>query len=348
MTGDEKDEVGMSILLDEHLTQWAGRDPARGAIVATVLAIAEAGRQIADLVADGPLAGAMGASRGIDNGGGDVQKELDVRADEIILAALKTAPVAAYASEEADHPVALDPSAPILVAADPLDGSSNIDINSPIGTIFSLLPRLRDIDPADDAAFLQTGRRQLASGYVIYGPHVALVLTVGAGTQLYVLDRAAGAFRLDNAHVQVAPFAKEFAINMSNHRFWDDRLRLYVDDLLMGKEGPNQVDYNMRWIAAMVAEAHRILLRGGIFLYPGDKRPGYEAGRLRLMYEGNPIAFVMEQAGAAATDGTTPILDLVPERLHQRTPLVFGSIEKVRRVETYLVSPHEIERPAKG
>jgi len=324
--------------LATRLATWAGEDATRGAVATTVTVLARACAQIAELVATGPLAGSLGASRGSDNAGGDVQKELDVICDTMIAEALRGAPVAALASEEADHPVALDPEGTLLVAVDPLDGSSNIDTNVSVGTIFSIRPRVADIDPASDAAFMRPGSEQLAAGYVVYGPHVALVLTLGEGTELYVLDPERRRFVQTNGALEVPAEAREFAINMSNYRHWDDRIRTYVDDLVAGKDGPRQVDYNMRWIASMVAEAHRILVRGGVFLYPGDARKGYASGRIRLVYEAAPMGFLMEQAGGRASDGKTSVLDLVPEKLHQRTPLVFGSRVKVERVERYLSS----------
>ncbi|NJO53831.1 MAG: class 1 fructose-bisphosphatase [Bacteroidales bacterium] len=328
-------------LLEDYLDTWAGADPPRKAVADTVVALARATIEISSLIACGPLAGDLGAAR-VDKGGGDAQKELDVIADHLVQRHLEDAPVAALASEEADEPVALSKGAPLIVAIDPLDGSSNIDTNTSIGTIFSILPTPAGIDPASAEAFLQRGRDQLAAGYVIYGPNTSLVLSVGLGTAMFVLDPASKRFVLAQDRIQVPPDAREFAINMSNYRHWDDPIRLYIDDLLKGQDGPRDVDYNMRWLASMVAEAHRILIRGGVYLYPSDARKGYTAGRLRLIYEGNPIALLMEQAGGAASNGTEPILDLVPTTLHQRVPLVFGSSEKVRRVARYVVAPESI------
>ena len=328
-------------LLEDYLDAWAGTDPSRKAVADTVVALGRATIEISSLIAFGPLAGELGAAR-IDKGGGDAQKELDVIADQLILRHLKDAPVAAMASEEADEPVALAAGQPLIVAVDPLDGSSNIDTNTAIGTIFSVLPAPAGLDPASADAFLQRGRDQLAAGYVIYGPNTALALTVGVGTQLFVLHPESRRFTLVTERVTVPPDAREFAINMSNYRHWDEPIRLYIDDLLKGQEGPRDVDYNMRWVASMVAEAHRILIRGGVYLYPSDARRGYTAGRLRLIYEGSPIALLMEQAGGAASNGAEPILDLVPTALHQRVPLVFGSSEKVERVARYVAAPESI------
>jgi fructose-1,6-bisphosphatase I len=322
--------------LMQYLAGWAGSDRLRGDVATTIGALAEAAAEISRLIARGPLAGALGASRGHDNGGGDEQKELDHLCDRMILEALRKAPVAALASEEADHPHALDPMGTVLVAVDPLDGSSNIDTNLSVGTIFSIRPRNGDVDPASDEAFLRPGREQVAAGYVVYGPHVALVLTVGEGTQQWILDPDSGRFQRIGAPLEVPHEAREFAINMSNYRHWNEAVRAYVDDLVAGRDGPRSCDYNMRWLASMVAEAHRIFIRGGIYLYPGDARAGYAAGRLRLIYEAAPIGFLMEQAGGRASDGARSVLDIVPDRLHQRIPLIFGSKAKVERVERYL------------
>lgn len=329
------DEI-RSLDLSRHLAAWAGSDPLGLDVAATVNALARATVDIARLIACGPLVGALGASRGLDNGGGDEQKELDLLCDQMITEALRAAPVAALASEEADHPHALDPEGTLLVAVDPLDGSSNIDTDVSVGTIFSIRPRPEGIDPTTDEAFLRPGREQIAAGYVVYGPHVAMVLTLGAGTEHWILDPRTQCFMRTGAVLVIPPEAREFAINMSNYRHWDDPVRAYVDDLVAGRDGPRSCDYNMRWLASMVAEAHRIFIRGGIYLYPGDARKGYAAGRLRLIYEAAPIGFLMEQAGGRASDGARSVLDIVPNRLHQRIPLIFGSRAKVERVERYL------------
>ncbi|MCE1237015.1 MAG: class 1 fructose-bisphosphatase [Hyphomicrobiales bacterium] len=331
-------EVANTLDLSARLEAWAGGDASRAEVATTVAVLARACGEIAALVAKGPLAGALGASRGADNGGGDEQKELDVLCDTTIREALKAAPVAALASEEADQAIGLDPEGTLLVAVDPLDGSSNIDTDVSVGTIFSIRPRIAGIDPVSDEAFMRPGREQLAAGYVVYGPHVAMVLTLGDGVDLFVLDPDRRKFFLVEAGLKVPEEAREFAINMSNYRHWDDRVRAYVDDMIAGRDGPRSVDFNMRWIASMVAEAHRIFVRGGIYLYPGDDRKGYASGRLRLVYEAAPIGFLMEQSGGRASDGKTAVLDLTPEKLHQRVPLIFGSRAKVERVERYLES----------
>lgn len=329
------------VTLERHLAAWAESDDLRGAAAATVTALAGACCRIAALIADGALAGDLAAERG-DGVAGDVQKELDVRANQLIADAMWNAPVAAVASEELDVPLALAPGAPILVAIDPLDGSSNIDTNVSVGTIFSLLPSPPSGSGTEPAAFLRPGREQVAAGYVIYGPQTSLVLTVGRGTDIFTLDRGRGTFVRTAAGVRVPPRAREFAINASNYRHWDDPVRIWFDDCLAGTDGCRHEDFNMRWIASMVAEAHRILVRGGIYLYPGDARAGYRSGRLRLLYEANPIAFVMEQAGAAASTGRAAILERQPRALHERVPLVFGSRDEVDRLERYHGDPHPI------
>ena len=299
-----------------------------------VLALAEAGVAIADLIATGRLAGDLAALRG-ESAHGDSQKELDVRANEIVLDALRDAPVAVVASEEIDEPLVADIGAPLAVAVDPLDGSSNIDTNAPIGTIFSILPVPGDYrsNPAD--ALFQPGAHQLAAGFLIYGPHTALVLTTGDGTRIFTLDRGRGKFLLTAERVLIPAETCEYAINASNRRHWEDAVRLYVRDCLQGASGLRGKDFNTRWLASLVGEAYRILLRGGVYLYPRDARRGYRNGRLRLLYEANPIAWLAEQAGGTATDGSNRILDLVPTSLHQRVPLVFGSRDEVERVAAY-------------
>lgn len=302
-----------------------------------VIAIAAATEEISALVNRGPLARKLGAARG-DNVDGDVQKELDLVANDIILAALKTAPIAWIVSEELEDVVQGRSDAPLLVAINPLDGSSNIDTNTSVGTIFSILPAAIEVDAA--ASALQPGTRQLAAGYVIYGPQTALVLTLGDGTAMFTLDPVHGSFRLTEAEIRIPETTREFAINVSNFRHWDTPIRAYIDDCLNGADGVRNSNYNMRWLASLVAECHRILSRGGVFLYPADARRGYAAGRLRLLYEVNPIAFVVEQAGGAGTTGSARLLDIEPGSIHQRVPMIFGSRHEIARVERYFDDTH--------
>lgn len=331
------------IKLEDHLERHLkGSDAVRAAAAQAILAIARAGCSIADLVGAGPLAGPLAAVRGESNFG-DTQKELDLKADALMIEALRSAPVAVVGSEEMDEPLVLSPGAPLAVAIDPLDGSSNIDTNAPIGTIFSVLPMPQDAgDASSFSAFLQRGRHQLAAGFLIYGAQTALVLTVGEGTQIFTLDRSRGNFLLTTHEVRVPEETREYAINGSNRRHWDEAIQLYVRDCEQGRDGPRGIDFNTRWIASMVAEAFRILMRGGVYLYPRDARQGYGQGRLRLIYEANPIAFLMEQAGGAATNGAKPILEILPTSLHQRVPLVFGSREEVRRIVRYHTDPSSL------
>jgi len=330
--------MSSQLSLDEYLKNWARGDKARAAVAATIGALAAACKDIADVVAAGPLSGELSELQ-VDKTGGDFQTALDVLANTRLVDALRSAPVAAVASEELDVPVALAPGAPIIVALDPLDGSSNIDTNVSIGTIFSLLPT-PPVGGAEPAAFLRQGHEQVAAGYVLYGPQTSLVLTVGAGTDIFTLDRARGAFVLTKPQVQIPAVSNEFAINASNARHWAKEVRQWFDDCIAGAEGPRGRNFNMRWIASMVAEAHRILVRGGVYAYPGDSREGYRSGRLRLVYEANPIAMLMEQAGGAASTGRERILDRLPRMLHERVPLVFGSREEVVRLERHHIEPY--------
>ena len=303
----------------------------RVALRETVQALAGACKHISHICAHGPLEHGLGAKTGGANTDGDAQKALDVRSDEIITAALETAPVAYYASEEQDDIVTLDASKPLAVASDPLDGSSNIDTNVSIGTVFSIFAA------KDDArrSFLRRGSEQICGGFFVYGPQTSLVITTGAGTQTYVLDPGRGVFELAIADMKIAPASTEYAINASNHHHWETPIRAFIEDCLLGASGPLGEKYNMRWVGSLVADAGRILSRGGIFMYPGDNRAGYRDGRLRLLYEAAPVAFVVEQAGGAATDGKGRILDIPLASLHQRIPLVFGSKTPVQMVGDY-------------
>ena len=315
--------------LDDQLARWARDDTTRLATARTIAELARACMEISALVAQGALAGELGAPTG-KTSGVDPQKKLDLVANDLIIAALQRAPVAALTSEELVEPQLIEPGAPLLVAVDPIDGSSNINANLSIGTIFSILPAISgDGDPRE---FLQPGTRQRAAGFAVYGPSTTLALTMGEGTQLYTLDHASGRFMLTHPDAVVPVATQEYAINASNHRFWDDPVRTYVDDLLRGRDGPRNKNFNMRWTATPAADVYRILTRGGIFLYPGDLRDGYAQGRLRLLYEASPLAFVVEQAGGAAFNGHDRILELVPSSIHQHTPVVAGSRAEVEYV----------------
>ncbi len=325
----------LDAFLDSHALAGGGR----GGVVEIVRAIAGASVKVRNVINQGALGAAFAGTHGGANATGDTQKDLDVHADTVFLDALRAAPVALYGSEEMDHPVVLDPTATLAVAIDPLDGSSNIDTNASIGTIFSVLPALGDLLDKPEKTFLQPGRNQLAAGFVIYGPQLALVLTLGSGTHIFVFSTRLGAFVQAYESRTIDRRAHEFAINASNYRHWHEAVRLYIDDCLKGADGPRERDFNMRWNASLVSEAYRILTRGGVFLYPADQRKGYGYGRLRLVYEANPVAMLIEQAGGAATDTVNDILDLVPEGLHQRTPLVFGAAREVARIARYHTEP---------
>ncbi len=294
-------------------------------------ALADTSRSVAAHIRRGSIAGALGASVGV-NSDGDTQKALDIFADRAFEQGLRECSVRALASEERDAITPMNAGGEYLVALDPLDGSSNIDVNITIGTIFSVLPAA--------GGFLQPGHAQKAAGLVLYGPHTSFVFTTGAGTHVATLDPATARFHLTNINVCAPDGRNEFAINMSNMRHWPAPVKAYVDDLLMGAEGPRARDFNMRWIASMVADVYRVLLRGGVYLYPDDARPGYGKGRLHLLYEANPVAFLIEQAGGLAIDGVNRILDLELTDLHARTPLIFGATDKVETVRDYFLDGH--------
>jgi fructose-1,6-bisphosphatase I len=252
---------------------------------------------------------------------------------------LLASPVAAYVSEEIGQATLLQPEAPLAVAIDPLDGSSNIDVNASIGTIFSILPAPDGTRLDPEVPFRQRGRAQVAAGFFIYGPQTSFVVSFGDGVHLFTLDRDAGAFVLVTDEITIPHDVPEYAINASNYWHWHDPVQRYIDDCVQGNDGPRGRNFNMRWIASLVADSYRIFMRGGVFLYPDDKRPGYERGRLRHLYEANPIAFLAEKAGGAATDCVTPILDITPKGVHDRVPFVMGSADKVERIRLYHVDP---------
>jgi fructose-1,6-bisphosphatase I len=297
-----------------------------------VLALGRAAAELSVVIARPSIDGRLGAATGGANIDGDAQRKLDLIAEDLCRGALESAGVGPYLSEETEGPVVLDPAGKIAVAIDPLDGSSNIDVNGVIGTIFSILPA-QGSDP--NAAFVQSGRAQIAAGFFMYGPQTNLVVSLGRGVDVFTLDRDLGEFVLVEPGLKIPQGTAEYAINASNHRHWREAVRNYIDDCLRGADGPHGKTYNMRWAGSLVADGYRIFSRGGIFLYPADGRKGYEQGRLRLLYEASPMAFLAEQAGGAATDGERPILDIVPQRPHERAPLVMGSADKVERVRRY-------------
>jgi len=329
-------EKGLS--LDAFLDQVASGNNNKQALAVLLRLIATASIQVADLVALGHVAGTLGAPVGTANFDGDVQKRLDIMANETFINAFRQAPVAAVLSEELSDPLLLDPDAPLVVAIDPLDGSSNIDVNVSIGTIFAVFPALNNaLRPAHH--FLRPGHEQVGAGLIIYGPQTSFVITLGNGVHVFTLDRRAGVFQLAIPRLAVPTDSTEYAVNASNYRHWDDSVRAYIDDCIRGADGPLFRDHSMRWVASLVADAYRILVRGGVFLYPGDQRRGYRNGRLRLIYEASPISFLVEQAGGSATNAVLPILDIKPKELHARTPIVFGSCVAVQRISRYHADP---------
>ncbi|GAB5100632.1 class 1 fructose-bisphosphatase [Caballeronia sp. LP006] len=299
--------------------------------------VARACKQIGYQVSKGALGDALGTA-GSENVQGEVQKKLDVLSNEILLEANEWGGnLAAMASEEMEKIFPIPnryPKGNYLLTFDPLDGSSNIDVNVSIGTIFSVLRCPDGAEPSEEA-FMQPGSAQVAAGYAVYGPQTVLVLTTGNGVNCFTLDRELGSWVLTQSDMRIPTETREYAINASNSRHWYEPVQRYIGELNDGKDGPRKDDFNMRWIASMVADVHRILNRGGIFMYPADKRTPDRPGKLRLMYEANPMALIVEQAGGAATDGEQRILDIVPTSLHQRVPVFLGSKSEVDRVTRY-------------
>jgi len=304
---------------------------------ALLVDVAAAVKAISAMTAKGALGEYLGKT-GTTNVQGETQQKLDVLADEVIIKSCEWGGlVAGMVSEELEEPHAIPPEfarGPYLLVFDPLDGSSNTDVNVSVGTIFSILRHDKREAPVA-ADYLQPGRRQVAAGYALYGPATMLVITVGKGTHGFTLDREIGNFILTHPNMQIPADTSEFAINTSNARFWEPPVHRYVTECQAGKTGDRGRDFNMRWIASMVAEVHRILVRGGVFMYPKDTKDTRKPGRLRLMYEANPIGMLVEQAGGLATTGSQRVLDLVPTDLHQRVPLILGSRNEVERIERY-------------
>lgn len=325
--------------LVQFLIEERRRHPgSSGDLNALILDVALACKAIANRVACGALAGVLG-SAGHTNVQGETQQKLDLLANEYFIHATEwSGHVAGMVSEELDEPYLLPAELPrgkYLLVFDPLDGSSNIDVNVSVGSIFSIL---RAPNPGTDPApedFLQPGTEQVCGGYAIYGPSTILVLTVGTGVHAFTLDPTLGEFFLTRENIQVPATTGEFAINASNQRFWEPAVQRYVQECLEGKSGPRGRDFNMRWVASLVAETHRILTRGGVFLYPRDSRDPAKPGKLRLLYETNPMAFLIEQAGGAAITGRRRMLEVEPEKVHQRVPFIFGVREEVELIEKY-------------
>ncbi len=300
--------------------------------------VARACKRINRAVNRGATSGILG-SLGSENVQGEVQKQLDVIANDVLLEANEWGGhLAAMASEELERIHVIPhrfPRGEYLLLFDPLDGSSNIEVNVTIGTIFSVLHLDEGVEEVEARHFLQQGRRQVAAGYCTYGPQTTLVLTLGQGVSTFTLDAEQGSFVLVQEQLRIPESTREFAINMSNMRHWAPPVRRYIDECLAGREGPRGKDFNMRWIASMVADVHRVLQRGGVFMYPWDRREPDRAGKLRLLYEANPMALLVEQAGGMAIAGTQPILDIQPTELHERAAVMLGSREEIERLRLY-------------
>ena len=319
------------LTLSQYLQQQNGNlTPELAQVIET---IGNTCKDIDQLLQKGALAGVLGSAQH-ENVQGEEQKKLDVISNDYLINALKVHPhVGGLASEELDEFTPAQENGKYLVLFDPLDGSSNIDINMCVGTIFSILPAKNAVTKAED--FMQAGTNQAAAGYVLYGPSTMMALTVGAGVVFFTFDPESKEFLMTSENIQVAADTKEYAINASNQRHWEEPVKRYIDELLAGKTGPREKDFNMRWVACMVGDIHRILCRSGIFMYPYDTKDPKKAGRLRLMYEANPMSMLMEQAGGASTTGRVRILDIQPTELHQRVPVVIGSKNEVDLVTSY-------------
>jgi fructose-1,6-bisphosphatase I len=319
------------------IEQQRGLPDASGAFSSLLNNIVTACKEISHLVNRGNLVGVLGSAES-ENVQGEVQKKLDIISNDIMVNALNwTGHLAGMASEEVDDIIDIPenyPKGKYLALFDPLDGSSNIDVNLAVGTIFSILHCPEGIKPKVED-FLLKGVEQVCAGFVLYGPSTMMVLTTGHGVNGFTLDQDIGEFILTHPTMRIPEETSEFAINMSNQRFWEPPVQRYIDECLQGIDGPRGKNFNMRWIASLVAEVYRILTRGGVFLYPSDLRDSSKPGRLRLMYEANPMAFIVEQAGGACSTGFERILEIKPTHIHQRVPLIFGSKNEVERIVAY-------------
>ncbi|MFZ2171236.1 MAG: class 1 fructose-bisphosphatase [Methylococcaceae bacterium] len=319
------------------IEQQRGLPDASGTFTLLLNNIVTACKKISHLVNRGNLVGVLGSAES-ENIQGEVQKKLDIITNDIMVNALNwTGHLAGMASEEVDDIIAIPaqyPKGKYLALFDPLDGSSNIDVNLAVGTIFSIIRCREGVDPAPED-FLRKGSEQVCAGFVLYGPSTMMVLTTGHGVNGFTLDQDIGEFILTHPNMRIPEETSEFAINMSNQRFWEPPVQRYIDECLQGTEGPREKNFNMRWIASLVAEVYRILTRGGVFLYPLDLRDPSKPGKLRIMYEANPMAFIIEQAGGACSTGRERILDIKPTGIHQRVPLILGSKNEVERIAAY-------------
>ncbi|WP_062062596.1 class 1 fructose-bisphosphatase [Cellvibrio sp. OA-2007] len=333
----------------QDLENCLNHDKASAELKSVVTTLIDVTKEIAFAVRQGALAGVLGSAQ-VENVQGETQKKLDVIANDLLKSALsENSCVRALASEEEEHVVALHQSGKYIVAFDPLDGSSNIDINGQIGTIFTIYPALENVAADSPAQFFQLGKNQLCAGYVLYGASTLLVLTSGGPTRCFTLDPHSNEWVLTNAQLQVPQNTQEFSINMANQRFWSDNFKRYVADLLLGETGVRGKRFNMRWNAAMVGDVHRVLTRGGIFMYPNDNRNPRQPAKLRLLYEANPMALLIENAGgkacSEAMNKIQRILEITPESLHQRVSVVLGSANEVDICNTYLFKRDQQAEP---
>ena len=323
-----------------HLEQYLKTAKPKGSSIPSglqelLLAVAHTCTALSNEVAQGALIGLLG-SAGTGNVQGEVQQKLDVIANDLLIEGVQGCKaLAGLASEEMELPMPVQGTGDYLLLFDPLDGSSNIDVNVSIGTIFSVLKKQNPTIALQNSDFLLSGRHQVAAGYIVYGPQTTMALTLGDGVVMFTLDKTIGQFILIKDRVEISPATKEFAINMSNMRHWAEPVRRYVQECLEGATGVRKKDFNMRWIASMVADVHRVLSRGGVFMYPWDQREPNKPGKLRLMYEANPMSFLVEQAGGASTNGKQVIMDIEPQDLHERVSVMLGSKEEIERLQDY-------------
>lgn len=319
----------------KRLNSQLQQDGAPLELILLIRTLLAACKEISFRVSQGALAGVLGSTLS-ENVQGETQKKLDVISNQILKDTLRESGyVKAISSEEEEDVVPCSPDGNYLVSFDPLDGSSNTEINSLIGTIFSITHAPQWMEPDDPSAFLQPGTQSVAAGYVLYGPSTMLAMTTGRGTHIYTLDKTHGGFLLTHANIELPAQTSEFAINASNQRHWEEPIQRYVADLIAGTEGPMKKDYNMRWVAAMVGDIHRVLCRGGIFMYPADGRDPGKPGKLRLLYEANPMAFLIEQAGGVASTGEGRIMEVMPTEIHQRVPVLIGSKDEIENCLSY-------------
>ncbi|MDP3008866.1 MAG: class 1 fructose-bisphosphatase [Methylococcales bacterium] len=319
------------------IEQQRGLPDASGTFTLLLNNIVMACKEISHLVNRGNLVGVLGSAES-ENIQGEVQKKLDIITNDIMVSALNwTGHLAGMASEEMDDIISIPaqyPKGKYLALFDPLDGSSNIDVNMTVGTIFSILRCREGVDPAEED-FLRKGSEQVCAGFVLYGPSTMLILTTGHGVNGFTLNQDVGEFILTHSNMKIPEDSSEFAINMSNQRYWEPPVQQYIAECLQGTDGVREKNFNMRWVASLVAEVYRILTRGGVFLYPVGMRDSAKSGRLRLMYEANPMAFIIEQAGGVCTTGRERMLDIKPTGIHQRVPLILGSKNEVERIVAY-------------